>query len=137
MLLEVSNTDVKGNIMKNKKVLNNHVNDVMKNLRIKNMKTQDQLNHEFSTRQLLKMVLGSRGGIWPEMAVSTKSGLEVLHPDNKDPNPNLQHSSHMSLLPQSSKLWRSRQPHQYRANNRTKPRKTDQVYNQDERIKHL
>ena len=61
VLVEVSNTDVKGNIMKNKKVLNNHVNEVMKNLRIKNMKSQDQLNYEFSTRQLLKMVPGGEG----------------------------------------------------------------------------
>ena len=58
VLVEMSNTDVKGQIMKTKKVLDNHVNDVMKNLRIKNMKNQDQLNFEFSTRQILKMVPG-------------------------------------------------------------------------------
>ena len=49
------------NIMKNKKVLENHVNPVLKNLRIKNMKSQDQLNYEFATRQMLKMVPGGEG----------------------------------------------------------------------------
>ena len=61
VLVEISNTEVKGRIMKNKRVLENHVNPILKNLRIKNMKSQDQLNHEFATRQMLKMVPGGEG----------------------------------------------------------------------------
>ena len=62
VLVEVSNLDVKAKIMKNKKVLESHANPEMKNLRIKNMKTQEQMNYEHSTRQLLKMVPG--GDSW-------------------------------------------------------------------------
>ena len=61
VLVEVSNVDVKSKIMKNKKVLENHTNPSIKNLKIKNMKTQEQLNYEFSTRQLLRMVPGGDG----------------------------------------------------------------------------
>ena len=57
----MASTDVKGRIMKSKKVLENHVNPVMKNLKIKNMKSQEQMNHEFATRQLLQMVPGGQG----------------------------------------------------------------------------
>ena len=35
VLVEVANTEVKGKIMKTKKVLENHVNPIMKNLKIK------------------------------------------------------------------------------------------------------
>ena len=56
--MEVSSTEVRGKIMKNKKVLENHNNPILKNLRIKNMKTQEQINYEFATRQLLQMVPG-------------------------------------------------------------------------------
>ena len=80
VLVEVSTTDVKAAIMKSKKRLENHVNPVMKNLKIKNMKSQEQMNQEFATRQLLKMVPGgnqwyvagngqlkpTRGGVAPE-----------------------------------------------------------------------
>ena len=58
VLVEVSNSDVKARIMKNKRNLDNHDNQVIKDLRIKNMKTKEELNYEFSTKQLLKMIPG-------------------------------------------------------------------------------
>ena len=59
---EVSNAEVKAKIMKTKKKLEKHSNETLRKIKIHNKKTQDQINQDFTNRQLLKMIPG--GNAW-------------------------------------------------------------------------
>ena len=58
VLVELRSTEVKTKIMKAKSKLATHHDERLKNVRISNMKTQNQVNQDFFNRQLLKMVPG-------------------------------------------------------------------------------
>ena len=60
--VEIANTDSKASIMKTKRVLDRHPNEILRKLRIFNKKTQEQQNQDFTNRQLLKMIPG--GEAW-------------------------------------------------------------------------
>ena len=52
--IEVSNTEVKAKIIKAKISLQKHSNEILQKLKIFNKKIQEQINQEFTNRQLLK-----------------------------------------------------------------------------------
>lgn len=54
LLVELKSTDVKARVMKAKKSLANHAE--LKEVKISNMKTQQQMNQDFINRQMLKML---------------------------------------------------------------------------------
>ena len=60
--VEISNTEAKACIMKTKRVLDRHSNEILRKLRIFNKKTQEQQNQDFTNRQFLKMIPG--GDAW-------------------------------------------------------------------------
>ena len=60
--VEISNTEAKASIMKTKRVLDKHQNEILRKLRIFNKKTQEQQNQDYTNRQFLKMIPG--GDAW-------------------------------------------------------------------------
>ena len=58
VMVELRNSEVKAKIMKTKKNLAHSAHEVLRNIRIGVMKTQDQVNQERFNRQLLRLVPG-------------------------------------------------------------------------------
>ena len=58
VLVQLRNQEVRAKIMKNKNCLLNHQDEKLRNLKIRNMKTQSEMNQDFTNRQLLKMLPG-------------------------------------------------------------------------------
>ena len=56
--VEVSNLEAKVKIMKSKRILLDHHHETLRKIRIYNKKTPQQLNQEFTNRQLLRMIPG-------------------------------------------------------------------------------
>ena len=100
--VELSSSEVRTKIMKTKKVLEHHSNDTLKNLRIHNKKTQEQINQEFTNRQLLRMIPG--GHNWyiagnGQLRQQQRPARNSLHPGYNHqypPPPPQAHSSHQA-----------------------------------------
>ena len=84
--IEVSNIDVKARIMKTKRVLENHSNEILRKIKIFNKKTQEQQNQEFTNRQLLKMIPG--GNAW-YIAGNGQLRQQTRHPNPRQNFPNM------------------------------------------------
>jgi hypothetical protein len=103
--IEVSNSDVKAKIMKSKKILETHSNEILRKLKIFNKKTQEQINQEYTNRQLLKMIPGG--------SAFYIAGNGQLRQQTRLPNPHQTFPTHGNQHPYSVPPPTFRQPFGY------------------------
>ena len=72
VMVELSSTDVKGKVMRSKKILESKPNELAK-LKIRNMKSVGEMNQDYFNRQMLKMIpggekfyIGANGALRPQ-----------------------------------------------------------------------
>lgn len=90
VMVELSSTDVKGKVMRSKKILETKQNELAK-LKIRNMKTKAEMNQDYFNRQVLKMIpggekfyIGANGALRPQQVQSgqPRQGSGTLRPSS-------------------------------------------------------
>ena len=102
VMVELSSQEVKAKIMRSKKSLEDRPNNLA-NLRIRNMKSQAELNQDFFNRQVLKLVPGG-----DKFYIAANGALRPQQPRHAGPQGNPPHGQHLPPFRPSSPSFRPR-----------------------------
>ena len=93
IFVELRTPDIRSKIMKTKKVLANHQDKTIQNIRIRNMVSQQELNQQYFNRQILKMTPGGN-----QFYIAANGSIKpVTQPPTSQPPPNYPRVQHTNL----------------------------------------